>query len=129
MPNAALNKRRPLWYNLSPLNLPLPGWASIFHRISGVVLFFALFWILYLLQASLQSPEAFERYKAVISHPLAKLALLGIAWAYLHHFCAGVRFLLCDLHVGDRPPAARKSAGAVFVVSLILTAIVGAAIW
>ncbi|OGA33760.1 MAG: succinate dehydrogenase, cytochrome b556 subunit [Betaproteobacteria bacterium RIFCSPLOWO2_12_FULL_62_13b] len=129
MPNLTLKKRRPVWYNLSPLALPLPGWASIFHRISGVVLFFGLFWLLYLLDTSLQSPESFERYKAAVSHPLAKLVLLGIIWAYLHHIFAGIRYLMHDLHVGDQLPAARKSAGAVFIVSLALTAIIGVAIW
>ena len=129
MPNLTLKKRRPVWYNLSPLALPLPGWASIFHRISGVVLFFGLFWLLYLLDTSLQSPEAFERYKAAVSHPLAKLVLIGIIWAYLHHFCAGIRYLMHDMHMGDRLAPARKSAGAVFIVSLILAAIIGVAIW
>jgi succinate dehydrogenase / fumarate reductase cytochrome b subunit len=129
MAHLTLKKRRPVWYNLSPLNLPLPGWVSIFHRISGLVLFFSLFWMLYLLDTSLESPEAFERYRAAVSHPLAKLVLIGVLWAYLHHLCAGVRYLLHDLHVADRLPAARKSAGTVFVVSLILTAVAGAAIW
>jgi succinate dehydrogenase / fumarate reductase cytochrome b subunit len=129
MPNPTLRKRGPVWYNLSPFALPLPGWASIFHRISGVVLFFGMFWLLYLLDTSLQSAETFERYKAAVSHPLAKLFLTGIIWAYLHHFCAGVRYLMHDLHKGDSLPAARKSAGAVFVVSLVLTAIIGVAIW
>jgi succinate dehydrogenase / fumarate reductase cytochrome b subunit len=39
-----------------------------------------------------------------------KLLLLGLLWAYLHHFCAGIRFLLLDMHVGIEKEAARSSA-------------------
>ena len=129
MPNLTLKKRRPLWYNLSPFNLPLPGWVSIFHRISGVLLFLGLFWLLPLLDSSLQSAEGFERFKDTVSQPLMKLVLIVLVWAYLHHLCAGIRYLMHDLHKADSLPAARKTAGTVFVVSLIVTVILGVAIW
>ena len=58
MPDALLKKKRPLWYNLSPLNLPLPGLVSILHRISGLALFLLLFWLLGLFDASLASPDS-----------------------------------------------------------------------
>ena len=44
-----------------------------------------------------------------------------LVWAYCHHFCAGIRFLLLDLHIGIEKEAARKSAGIVFAVSIPLT--------
>ena len=129
MPEATSKKRRPVWYNLSPANQPLPAWVSILHRISGAALFVGLFWLLYLLDESLRSPESFDRYRAVVSHPFAKLVLIGFAWAYLHHFCAGIRFLMHDLHKADALQPARATAGAVLAVSLILTALVAEAIW
>ena len=67
--------------------------------------------------------------RVALSHPLLKLLLLGFAWAYLHHFCAGVRYLLLDLHKGIALPAARQSSVIVLVVSLALTLIVGARLW
>jgi succinate dehydrogenase / fumarate reductase, cytochrome b subunit len=128
--NFALSKSaRPVWYNLSPANLPLPGLVSIFHRISGLVLFVGLFWLLYLLDASLSSPASYAKIMATISHPLAKLVLLGFTWAFLHHFCAGIRFLLLDIHVGASLSAARRSSWIVFAISLLLTAILGARLW
>jgi len=51
--------------------------------------------------------------------------LLGLLWAYLHHFCAGIRFLLLDWHIGIDLPSARKSAALVLIISLSLTAILG----
>jgi succinate dehydrogenase / fumarate reductase cytochrome b subunit len=129
MSEPAAKSNRPLWYNVSPLNLPIPGLVSIFHRVSGLALFLGLFWLLYLLDASLVSPESFAKFKAIVAHPLAKLALLGFAWAFLHHFCAGIRYLLMDLHIGMSLAATRRSSGAVFAVSLLLTVIFGARIW
>jgi succinate dehydrogenase / fumarate reductase cytochrome b subunit len=125
MTDASLRKRRPLWYNLSPLNLPLPGLVSILHRISGAALFFVLLWLLYLLDASLTSPERFEDVKRIVSHPLAKLVLLGVLWSFLHHLCAGIRYLFLDIHQGIELQATRATSAAVLVVSLILTAILG----
>jgi succinate dehydrogenase / fumarate reductase, cytochrome b subunit len=125
MPDASLKKNRPLWYNLNLLNLPLPGVVSILHRISGAALFVLLLWLLYLLDGSLASPERFEAVRQTISQPLVKLVMLGVLWAFLHHLCAGIRYLLLDVHIGVDLQAARASSAAVLVVSLVLTAVLG----
>ena len=129
MPDLPAKKARPVWFNLSPLNLPLPGLVSIFHRLSGLLLFVGLVWLLYLLEMSLSSEAGFSHFKEYVAHPLAKLALLGYLWAYLHHFCAGIRYLFLDIHKGIDLAAARKTSYAVFAVSLGLTAILGARLW
>jgi succinate dehydrogenase / fumarate reductase cytochrome b subunit len=125
MPDAAIKKKRPLWYNLSLFNLPLPGVVSILHRISGALLFLFAAWLLYLLDASLASAERYESIKATLAHPLAKLVLLGLLWAYLHHLCAGIRYLFLDIHKGIDLPTARVTSVLVLVVSLALTAVLG----
>ncbi len=129
MPDSSTKKVRPIWFNLSPLNLPLPGIVSILHRISGLLLFAGLVWLLYLLEMSLSSETGFNHFKAYIAHPLVKLALLGYLWAYLHHFCAGIRYLFLDIHKGIDLVTARKTSYAVFAVSLGVTAILGARLW
>jgi succinate dehydrogenase / fumarate reductase cytochrome b subunit len=129
MPDLAAKKKRPLWFNLSPLNLPAPGLISIFHRISGALLFVALVWFLFLLEMSLGSEQGFQHAKAYVSVPIVKLVLLGLLWAFLHHFCAGIRFLFLDIDKGVELGAARKTAFAVFAVSLALTAVIGARLW
>jgi len=105
--------------------LPLPGLVSILHRVSGVLLFLVgLPFVLYLFQQSLLSEISYEHYRSIVSHWFAKLVLLALIWAYLHHLIAGVRFLFLDVHVGVDKPPARKSAGAVLVVSLLLTLVI-----
>ena len=123
-------KPRPVYLNLVAIRLPLPGIVSILHRVSGAALFlFAIPLVLWAVQASLASPESFAALQAAFAHPLAKLLTIGLVWAYLHHFCAGIRYLLLDLHVGDDLAPARRSSMAVIAVSLALTLIVGARLW
>jgi succinate dehydrogenase / fumarate reductase cytochrome b subunit len=129
MPDLTAKKKRPLWYNLSPVNLPLPGLVSIFHRVSGALLFLGLVWFLFLLDMSLASEDGFARFRSYIGHPLVKLSLLGFLWAYLHHFCAGIRYLFLDIDKGVDLPAARASSYAVFAVSLALTVLLGMRLW
>jgi succinate dehydrogenase / fumarate reductase cytochrome b subunit len=118
-------KPRPKNLDLTTIKLPVPGFVSILHRISGAGLFLMLPLLLCLFQSSLESAESFEFFLAFFSSPLAKILLLGLLWAYLHHALAGIRFLLLDMHVGIDLEPARTSAKLVLGVSLALTAILG----
>lgn len=116
-------KKRPKNLDLSTIKLPLPGTLSILHRVSGAGLFICLPLLLCLFQASVSSPESFALFRSVLAHPLVNLLLMGLVWAYMHHFCAGIRFLLLDVHVGVDLQSARRSSVIVFAVSLTLTVI------
>jgi len=120
-----LTKPRPKFLEISAIRLPLPGFVSILHRVSGAGLFLMLPLLIWILQLSLGgTPESAATFKAVTGNPLVGLILFGLCWAYLHHFCAGIRFLLLDLHIGVEKQAARSSATGVLVVSLGLTLVV-----
>lgn len=129
MSEAIVRKPRPKFLALNEIRLPLPGIVSILHRISGVGLFLMLPFLLYLFDRSLTSPESFATYKSVVGNPFAKLILLGLLWAYMHHFCAGIRFLLLDLHKGIDLQSARKSSRIVLIVSITLTVLIGVKLW
>lgn len=101
--------------------LPPPGMVSILHRVSGAALFLTLPFILWLFDLSLTSELSYTRLADFAAHWLVKLVLVGLAWAFLHHLIAGLRFLMLDLDVGVDKPAARTSALAVFAISLPLT--------
>ncbi len=128
MSEVTVRKQRPKHLAIHEIRLPLPGFVSILHRISGVGLFLLLPFLLYLFDLSL-SQDGFATFSEVVAHPLVKLILLGLLWAYLHHFCAGIRFLLLDLHKGIDLQPARNSARLVLIVSLALTAVIGVALW
>ncbi|PKO85069.1 MAG: succinate dehydrogenase, cytochrome b556 subunit [Betaproteobacteria bacterium HGW-Betaproteobacteria-12] len=116
-------KKRPKNLDLTTIRLPLPGKVSILHRVSGAGLFLFLPVLLWLFGASLASPESFATFKSLAATLPAKVIFAGLIWAFVHHFCAGIRFLLLDLHIGIDKEAARKSAGVVLAVSIPLTLI------
>jgi succinate dehydrogenase / fumarate reductase cytochrome b subunit len=124
-----MNKKRPKHLALHKIKLPLPGIVSILHRISGLLIFFALPALLLLLQYSLTSIETYTELMSVLAHPLAKLLLLGLLWAFLHHFCAGLRYLAIDLHLVRDLAQARNSSKLVVAASLAMTIFLGVKLW
>ena len=124
-----MNKKRPKHLALHQIKLPLPGIVSILHRVSGLLLFIALPLLLLMLQYSLASIETYTQLMGVLANPLLKLLLLGLMWAFLHHFCAGLRYLAVDMHLVRDLAQARNSSKVVMAVSLLLTILVGAKLW
>lgn len=126
---AAAAKARPKHLNLFQIKLPVPGVVSILHRVSGAGLFLMLPFLLWLLQLSLDSTGGYATFEAVTGFWLVKLLLLGLLWAFLHHFFAGLRYLVLDLHYWTELPDARTSSWLVFALSLPLTVILGWVLW
>ena len=130
MANAAIKKARPKYLSLAALlfeiRLPLAGWVSILHRVSGALLFVATVWLLFLLDRSLASESGFESVQRYTSLPIVKAALLVLIWSYCHHFCAGIRFLFLDIHKGIDKETARLTSIVVIVAGLALAALFGA---
>jgi len=124
-----MNKKRPKNLALLKIKLPLPGIVSILHRISGLLLFVALPLLLLILQYSLNSIETYTELMSILAQPLVKVILLGLLWAFLHHFCAGLRYLAVDLHLVRDLAQARSSSKVVMVVSLALTVWLGVKLW
>ena len=125
-----LPKPRPVYLSLARIRLPLPGIVSILHRMSGAALFLVgLPLLLYAIQTSLASPESFATLYDMLATPFAKIVLIGLVWAYLHHFCAGLRYLLLDVHQFIELRPARQSSAVVLIASLALTVLIGIWLW
>ena len=133
MAQAALKKTRPKYLSLSALlfeiRLPLAGWVSILHRVSGLLLFLAAVWLLFMLDRSLASEGDFAYVRYYASLPLVKLSLLALIWAYCHHFCAGIRYLFLDLDKGVDKETSRLTGIVVLVASIALTVFFGVKLW
>ena len=124
----AVKKPRPEFRNISigditmTYRLPLAAKVSILHRVSGALLFVFLPFLLYLFDQSLSSELSFEGFKLFLSNIVVKLVMLVLAWAFLFHFCAGVRHLLMDTnHESVSKENGKRTSIVVFVVSSILT--------
>jgi succinate dehydrogenase / fumarate reductase cytochrome b subunit len=125
-----VKKDKPVYRNIGlaqlvKYRLPWAGKVSILHRIGGAVLFLLLPFILYLFDQSLASELSYQKFQAFTSNILVKIICLGLIWSFLHHFCAGIRYLLLDLEIGVEKSESNRSAIIVLIVGLALTAIVG----
>jgi succinate dehydrogenase cytochrome b subunit len=123
-------KPRPVYLNLFAIRQPLPAISSILHRISGALLFLiGIPVLLWFVQRSLASQEAFASAMAPLTTPFGKLVLLVLAWSYLYHLLAGLRHLALDLHIGIKLAPARSSAALVIVLSVLLTIVLAVRLW
>ena len=112
--------KRPVFLNLTRIQMPVNALLSIGHRISGIFLFLALPVLIYLLDISLQSPEGYKDAADLLSSPgLRVIELLGI-WMLSHHLFAGIRYLLLDLKIGLDRTVARVTAWLVHAGGLIV---------
>ncbi|HEY1611437.1 MAG TPA: succinate dehydrogenase, cytochrome b556 subunit [Paraburkholderia sp.] len=124
----AVKKPRPEYRNIGlgqilfAYRLPAAGRVSIGHRASGVLLFIFLPFLLYLLDQSLTSELSYEVFQGFLSNVVVKIVVLVLGWAFLFHFCAGVRHLCMDFsHSLTQKESGKKTSIIVVVVSTILT--------
>ena len=116
-------KARPKHLDLLTIRLPLPGILSIMHRISGAALFLFLPLLLWLLDRSLETEVGYDQVRGYLGLWIVKIVLIGLLYGFMHHFCAGIRYLFLDMHKGVDLPQARMSAMIVYFVSIPLTVI------
>jgi succinate dehydrogenase / fumarate reductase cytochrome b subunit len=113
--------------------LPPAGWVSIGHRISGVLMFALLPFVVWLFDVSLTSEVSYDSFRNTwlagagwFPAWFVKLVTLGLIWAYLHHFFAGLRHLWMDVsHKAVERHFGHVSAWATIGASLLLTLALG----
>lgn len=122
-------KNRPKNLNLFTIRLPINAVVSILHRVSGVGLFLSLPLILLAFQALLRSESSYAALVSYLNMWLIKLVLIGLAWAFLHHFFAGIRHLLQDVHWLTSLQKARLSSRILLCLVAISTITFAIVIW
>jgi succinate dehydrogenase / fumarate reductase cytochrome b subunit len=135
-----LAKKRPEFRNINALSdlptyrLPPAGWVSILHRISGLIMFLLLPFIIWMFDTSVSSEISFGKFTAAFNAGIGfvpgwfiKLVALALIWAYLHHFIAGLRHLWMDVsHSAVSKEFGKSSAITTLVLSIGLAVILGA---
>jgi len=123
-------KKRPVNLALSTIKFPSTAIASILHRISGVILFFAIPVLLCALDCSLQSEEGFMDVSSFFNNTFFKFIVWGMICAFIYHLIAGVRHLLMDFwHIGEGKCSGKVGAYIVFVLSVLLIIIFSIGFW
>jgi len=124
-----MGKDRPVNLDLKTLKFPPMAVASILHRISGVLLFLLIPFLLYLLDYSLRSADSFLLLKQCLGSPFAKIVIVLSLAALLYHLLAGVRHLLMDCGWGESLTVGRRSAIAVFGLAILAVVLTGIWLW
>ncbi len=113
--------------------LPPAGIVSILHRISGAVMFLLMPFVIWLFDTSVTSEVSFERFTSAFNAGLGfvpaflvKLVTLGLIWAYLLHFTAGLRHLWMDMTHSVSKEQGKSSAVLTLAISSVLTVLLGA---
>jgi len=134
-----LAKKRPEFRNINAFTdlpsyrLPVAGVVSILHRVSGLIMFLLLPLIVWMFDTSVSSEISFAKFSAAftvglgfVPAVLVKVVVLGLIWAYLHHLIAGVRHVYMDVCHAVTKEFGKSSAVVTLVLSLGLTAALGA---
>ena len=125
-----VNKQRPVNLDLKTISFPITAFASILHRVSGVITYIALGILLWLLSLSLSSEQGFAQAQAITDTFLVKFILWGILTALAYHVVGGVRHLLMDLGFGEENLAgASRSARIAFAITIVLSLLAGGLVW
>lgn len=131
-------KTRPVYRNIHiteilSYRLPPAGIVSILHRVSGLLMFVLLPFVVWMLDNSLSSEITFDSFTNVFVAGAAglpggfiKLVALALIWGYLHHFIAGVRHLWMDATHSVSKAQGHSSAVLTLVLSVALTLLLGA---
>ncbi len=124
-----MNKKRPINLDLTTLHFPVMAITSIMHRISGILVFILLPFMLYYFQQSLGSAESFQRLGDLFQQPFHQLVLWGFSSALTYHFLAGIRHLLADYGFGETVITARTTAWILLLLTVVTTIALGVWIW
>jgi succinate dehydrogenase / fumarate reductase cytochrome b subunit len=120
---------RPIYLSLTKFRWPLAAIASITHRITGMLLFVGIAFLLYLLDQSLASAQGLEHARETLALPLPKVLLLVVVATLIYHLVAGVKHLLLDFDVGDTIEGGRLAAQLTIAISLVLIGLAGVWLW
>ena len=116
-----ISKQRPKHLNLFAIRLPIPGFVSILHRISGFLMVALLGLLIFVIDQLITSSDSYSNISFIFENLYVKLFLIIPIWALSHHLLAGIRFLLLDFHVFIELKATRIFSALILFFSIIIT--------
>jgi succinate dehydrogenase / fumarate reductase cytochrome b subunit len=120
-----VDNKRPVNLDIGTIKLPITSYVSILHRISGVVLFFAVAVFLWMLESSLASEQSFNELGATLNSPVCQFIIWGGLAALAYHAIAGIRHLIMDFGLGeDSFESGRNSAWVAVVLAIVVIALI-----
>ncbi len=124
-----LPRVRPVNLNLLTIKFPLPAIASILHRLTGLLLFIFIPFLLWALQTSLASSGSYQDLITYLSNPFSKFIIWVFIVSFTYHLFAGIRHLIQDIGWGESLKAGRSSAYLIIILTFFVAISVGIWLW
>lgn len=124
-----VKKPRPTNLDLKTIHFPITAIASILHRVSGVITFFSVAILLWLLSHSLSSQDGFTFVFDLLHGFFAKIVMWGILTVFAYHVVVGIRHMVMDLGYFEELESGKMSAKVAFAITVILSLIAGYFVW
>ncbi len=120
---------RPVYLNLAKIRLPISGIISIMHRIFGLFLSLSIPFFTLLFGLSLQSEAGFNQALEILNSFWLQPVYALFIWAFVHHFFAGIRYLLIDVEIGVSKQQSVLSSWFVLLGAIVVSLFIIAGIW
>ena len=120
---------RPVYLNLVKIRLPISGIISIMHRIFGLLLSLSIPFLTLLFGLSLKSEEGFNQVLNILNSAWLQPVFALFIWAFVHHFFAGIRYLLIDVEIGVSKQQSLLVSKFVLVAAIVVSLLIFAGIW
>lgn len=124
-----MKKQRPVNLDLNTIKFPPSAISSILHRVTGVAMFFALLFVIWAWAVSVSSPEGFANVQGLLDGFIGKFIAIGTASALTYHLLGGIRHAVMDMGHWEELESGNLSAQVVIALWVILTVVLGVALW
>tara|TARA_B110000116_G_scaffold271685_1_gene293201 strand:+ start:372 stop:746 length:375 start_codon:yes stop_codon:yes gene_type:complete len=124
-----VKKQRPVNLDLTTIKMHPAANASILHRVSGVIMVFAIGILLFTLSTSLSSAEGFAQIQDYLDGIFFKFIMFGCLSALTFHLLAGVRHLLMDLGYFEELASGNATAKIIIIIWLAVSVVIGVWLW
>jgi len=119
--NANMSGNRPLSPHIQVYRPLINMVMSIFHRISGAVLYFGMFFLAWWLISVATNAKYFEFVHGLLASAAGRLVLFVFTWSLMHHALGGIRHFIWDTGRGYGLGTVNLLSWATILGSTVLT--------
>ena len=94
-----MKENRPVNLDLAKIKFPVTAITSIIHRITGILLFLALPFLIWMLEQSISGESSFYDLLSCLNQPFTRFVCWVICVVAGYHVLAGIRHILMDIGV------------------------------
>lgn len=127
-----MNNNRPTNIGLGSIKnyrFPITAISSILHRLSGLLLFILIPFLIWALDVSLATASGFNEVKHIMTSGFFGFVVWLFLSAISYHLIAGIRHILMDIGLGENLYVAKTTSWVVIGLSIAALVLWGIWIW